>query len=106
MKHPIREALTFDDVLLIPGDCSITPSEADVSTQITPKIRLRIPLLSSAMDTVTEAAMAIAMAQEGGVGVIHRNLTIDKQAELVARLKPSKRHGRQSCHDSPASNPL
>ncbi len=83
----IREALTFDDVLLVPAASSVLPSEADVSTFVTRSIRLNIPLLSSAMDTVTESAMAIAMAQAGGMGVIHRNLTVEKQAEEVSRVK-------------------
>ncbi|RMD46875.1 MAG: IMP dehydrogenase, partial [Alphaproteobacteria bacterium] len=68
----IREALTFDDVLLVPAASSVLPAEADVTTRVTRNIRLNIPLLSAAMDTVTEAAMAIAMAQAGGIGVIHR----------------------------------
>ncbi|MDF2142323.1 IMP dehydrogenase [Paenirhodobacter sp. CAU 1674] len=83
----IREALTFDDVLLVPAASSVLPSEADVSTFVTKSIRLNIPLLSSAMDTVTEARMAIAMAQAGGMGVIHRNLTVDQQASDVRRVK-------------------
>ncbi|MDF1621582.1 IMP dehydrogenase [Pseudothioclava nitratireducens] len=83
----IREALTFDDVLLVPAASSVLPSEADVSTHVTKSIRLNIPLLSSAMDTVTEARMAIAMAQAGGMGVIHRNLTVDQQAAEVSRVK-------------------
>ncbi|MEO1951342.1 MULTISPECIES: IMP dehydrogenase [Thioclava] len=83
----IREALTFDDVLLLPAASSVLPATADVSTQVTKKIRLNIPLLSSAMDTVTEARMAIAMAQAGGVGVIHKNLTVEQQADEVRRVK-------------------
>ena len=83
----IREALTFDDVLLVPAASSVLPAEADVSTWVTQSIRLNIPLLSSAMDTVTESAMAIAMAQAGGMGVIHRNLSIEQQAEEVSRVK-------------------
>lgn len=83
----IREALTFDDVLLVPAASSVLPSEADVSTYVTRSIRLNIPLLSSAMDTVTEGAMAIAMAQAGGMGVIHRNLSLDQQAAEVRRVK-------------------
>ncbi|MDD8021578.1 MAG: IMP dehydrogenase [Paracoccaceae bacterium] len=83
----IREALTFDDVLLVPAASSVLPSEADVSTFVTKSIRLNIPLLSSAMDTVTEARMAIALAQAGGMGVIHRNLTVDQQASDVRRVK-------------------
>ncbi len=83
----IREALTFDDVLLVPGASSVLPSEADTRTRVTKSIALNIPLLSSAMDTVTEARMAIAMAQAGGMGVIHRNLTVDEQAREVRRVK-------------------
>ncbi|TCO72423.1 IMP dehydrogenase [Rhodovulum euryhalinum] len=83
----IREALTFDDVLLIPGASSVLPSQADTATFVTRAIRLNIPLLSSAMDTVTEHRMAIAMAQAGGIGVIHRNLTVEEQAREVRRVK-------------------
>ncbi len=83
----IREALTFDDVLLVPAASSVLPSDADTATRITRTVRLNIPLLSSAMDTVTEARMAIAMAQAGGIGVIHRNLEPDAQADEVRRVK-------------------
>jgi len=83
----IREALTFDDVLLVPAASSVLPSDADTSTFVTPTIRMNIPLLSSAMDTVTEARMAIAMAQAGGIGVVHRNLGIEEQAREVRRVK-------------------
>lgn len=83
----ILEALTFDDVLLVPAQSSVLPSTADTRTQVTKSIRLNIPLLSSAMDTVTEARMAIAMAQSGGMGVIHRNLDLDEQARQVRRVK-------------------
>ncbi|MFT6104449.1 MAG: IMP dehydrogenase [Paracoccaceae bacterium] len=83
----IREALTFDDVLLIPAQSSVLPSTADTSTFVTKSIRLNIPLLSSAMDTVTEARMAIAMAQAGGMGVIHRNLDVEQQSREVRRVK-------------------
>ncbi|KEP70016.1 inosine-5-monophosphate dehydrogenase [Thioclava dalianensis] len=83
----IREALTFDDVLLVPAASSVLPSTADVATQVTRSIHLNIPLLSSAMDTVTESRMAIAMAQAGGMGVIHRNLTLEQQAAEVSRVK-------------------
>jgi len=83
----IREALTFDDVLLVPGASSVLPSTADTRTWVTRTIALNIPLLSSAMDTVTESRMAIAMAQAGGMGVIHRNLGIAEQAREVRRVK-------------------
>jgi IMP dehydrogenase len=83
----IREALTFDDVLLVPAASDVLPSTADTSTFVTKSISLNIPLLSSAMDTVTEGRMAIAMAQAGGMGVIHRNLTIEEQARDVRRVK-------------------
>ena len=82
-----REALTFDDVLLEPGASTILPSQADTSTQVTKTIQLGIPLLSAAMDTVTESEMAIAMAQAGGIGVLHRNLTPDEQAAEVVKVK-------------------
>ncbi|RZJ43211.1 MAG: IMP dehydrogenase [Brevundimonas sp.] len=83
----IREGLTFDDVLLEPGPSEIMPADADVSTQLTRDIRLNIPLLSSAMDTVTESRLAIAMAQAGGLGVLHRNMTIEEQADQVRAVK-------------------
>ncbi|MCE8546416.1 IMP dehydrogenase [Ruegeria pomeroyi] len=83
----IREALTFDDVLLVPAASSVLPSAADTRTRVTREIKLNIPLLSSAMDTVTEARMAIAMAQAGGMGVIHKNLSVDEQAREVRRVK-------------------
>jgi IMP dehydrogenase len=83
----IREALTFDDVLLVPGASNVLPSTADTTTRVTRLISLNIPLLSSAMDTVTEGRMAISMAQAGGIGVIHRNLSIEEQAREVRRVK-------------------
>lgn len=83
----IREALTFDDVLLVPGPSTVLPSTADTRTRLTKSIKLNIPLLSSAMDTVTEARMAIAMAQVGGMGVIHRNLGVEEQALQVRQVK-------------------
>ncbi|MEM6971944.1 MAG: IMP dehydrogenase [Pseudomonadota bacterium] len=83
----IREALTFDDVLLVPGASEVIPADADLRTRITREIDLNIPLVSSAMDTVTEGAMAIAMAQAGGLGVIHRNLDLEAQAAAVRQVK-------------------
>ena len=83
----IREGLTFDDVLLEPGPSEIMPADADVSTQLTRDIRLNIPLTSSAMDTVTESRLAIAMAQAGGLGVLHRNMTVEEQADMVREVK-------------------
>jgi IMP dehydrogenase len=83
-------ALTFDDVLLLPGESDMMPSEVDTSTRLTREIMVRIPLLSSAMDTVTEARMAIAMARQGGVGVLHRNLSIEDQTQQVDMVKRSE----------------
>ena len=87
LQDKIREGLTFDDVLLVPGASSVQPTDVDTSTKLTREITLNIPILSAAMDTVTEAEMAIAMAQNGGLGIIHRNMTIDQQAEQVRRVK-------------------
>ena len=84
---PIDEALAFDDVLVVPAYSQVLPSFTDTSTRLTRTIRLNIPLLSSAMDTVTEAQMAIAMAQQGGIGVIHKNLTVAEQATAVRSVK-------------------
>ncbi|QHI95451.1 IMP dehydrogenase [Aristophania vespae] len=83
----IRDALAFDDVLVEPAASSVLPAQVSLATNLTRKIKLNIPLLSSAMDTVTEEAMAIAMAQQGGLGVIHKNLSIEEQAEQVRRVK-------------------
>ena len=83
----IREGLTFDDVLLEPGPSEIMPADADVSTQLTRDIRLNIPLTSSAMDTVTESRLAMAMAQAGGLGILHRNMTVEEQADMVREVK-------------------
>src|SRR5437870_32245 len=83
----LREALTFDDVLLRPGLSEVLPSDADIRTSITREVSLNIPIIASAMDTVTESKMAIAMAQAGGLGVIHRNLEPDEQAGQVRQVK-------------------
>src|SRR5262245_2750849 len=82
--------LTFDDVLLVPRESDVIPSEANTTTRLTRAISLRIPLVSAAMDMVTEARMAIAMARQGGLGVIHRNLPIDEQAQQVDLVKRSE----------------
>ena len=86
----VKEGLTFDDVLLIPGESNVQPKEVDVSTWLTKKIRLNTPLITAAMDTVTEARMAIAISREGGVGIIHKNMTIEQQADQVDRVKRSE----------------
>jgi IMP dehydrogenase len=90
LEETLREALTFDDVLLVPGFSEVMPRDVDVSTRLTPLIPLRMPLVSSAMDTVTEAATAIRMAREGGIGFIHKNLTIEEQAREVSRVKKAQ----------------
>ena len=90
LEAALREALTFDDVLLVPGYSEVIPRDVDVSTRLTPAIPLRMPLVSSAMDTVTEAATAIRMAREGGIGFIHKNLTIEEQAREVQRVKKAQ----------------
>ena len=90
IKENIPEGLTFDDVLLVPQRSDVLPTETDTSTQFTRRIRLQIPLCSAAMDTVTEAALAIAIAQQGGIGVVHKNLSIERQAEEVDKVKRSE----------------
>lgn len=92
MGKIVKEGLTFDDVLLIPGASDVLPATVDVTTKLTDDICLNIPLMSSAMDTVTESKLAIAMAREGGMGIIHKNMTIDEQAGQVDKVKRSE-HG-------------
>jgi IMP dehydrogenase len=87
LDDKIKEGLTFDDVLILPAKSDVIPNQADVSTWLTRTIPLRIPVVSSAMDTVTESRMAIALAQKGGIGIIHKNMAIEKQAEEVDRVK-------------------
>jgi len=89
-EHSIQEGLTFDDVLLIPSLSDMMPKDADVSTYLTKTIRLNIPILSAAMDTVTEAKTAICLAQEGGIGIIHRNMGIEEQSQEVEKVKKSE----------------
>ena len=90
ITEKIPEGLTFDDVLLVPARSDVPPTETDTSTQFTRGIRLQIPLCSAAMDTVTEASLAIAIAQQGGIGVVHKNLSIERQAEEVDKVKRSE----------------
>jgi IMP dehydrogenase len=90
MEGPIAEGLTFDDVLLVPGKSSVLPTEVNTQTQLTRKISLNIPLVSAAMDTVTESRLAIAMARQGGLGFVHRSMNVDRQAEEVDRVKRSE----------------
>jgi IMP dehydrogenase len=90
MEGPILEGLTFDDVLLVPGKSSVLPTEVNTQTQLTRKVSLNIPLVSAAMDTVTESRLAIAMARQGGLGFVHRSMTVDRQAEEVDRVKRSE----------------
>ncbi|WP_407638207.1 IMP dehydrogenase [Caldanaerobius polysaccharolyticus] len=92
MAEVIKEALTFDDVLLVPAKSEVLPKDVDVSTRLTNRIKLNIPLMSASMDTVTEARLAIAIAREGGIGIIHKNMSIEKQASEVDKVKRSE-HG-------------
>ncbi|HQO56099.1 MAG TPA: IMP dehydrogenase [Clostridia bacterium] len=92
LQQPLREGLTFDDVLLVPRRSAVLPRDVDLSVRLTDKIRLNIPLLSAAMDTVTDARMGIAMAREGGLGVIHKNMSMQAQAGQVDKVKRSE-HG-------------
>src|SRR3954466_14248359 len=92
MEHPkiVHDGITFDDVLLIPSRSDFVPSDADTHTRLTRTIELNIPLISAPMDTVTEAALAIALAQEGGIGIVHKNLSIENQAREVEKVKRSE----------------
>ena len=86
----LKEGLTYDDVLLIPAESHVLPSEVDFSTNLTKTIRLNTPIMTAAMDTVTESDMAIAIAREGGIGIIHKNMSIERQADQVDRVKRSE----------------
>ena len=90
IHFPVPEALTFDDVLLLPARSDVIPATAVTQTQLTRSISLNIPIVSAAMDTVTESHMAIALAQQGGLGIIHRNLSIEQQADEVDKVKRSE----------------
>src|SRR6266513_1940701 len=90
MDSVISEGLTFDDVLLLPGRSSVLPTEVDTTTNFARKLRVNIPLASAAMDTVTESRLAIAIARQGGIGLVHRNMPIDRQGEEVDRVKRSE----------------
>jgi len=102
----VASGLTFDDVLLVPAESEVTPAEVDVSTYLTRDIKLNVPLVSSPMDTVTEARLAIAIAQEGGIGIIHRNLSIERQAEEVDKVKRSESGMILDPITLPANTPL
>src|SRR3954471_19870970 len=90
IHFPVPEALTFDDVLLLPGFSDVVPAQANTATQLSRTISLNIPIVSAAMDTVTESRLAIALAQQGGMGIVHRNLTIEEQAGEVDKVKRSE----------------
>ena len=90
MGKIIKEAITFDDVLLVPAYSEVIPNEVNLETKLTNKIKLNIPFMSASMDTVTEHQMAIAMARQGGIGIIHKNMSIEAQAEEVDKVKRSE----------------
>jgi IMP dehydrogenase len=92
MGRIVKEAITFDDVLLIPRYSTVIANQTDLSTYLTKKIKLNIPILSAGMDTVTESKLAIAIARQGGIGIIHKNMSIEQQAEHVDMVKRSE-HG-------------
>src|SRR5947209_20338354 len=91
IHFPVPEALTFDDVILLPAHSDVVPALANTQTQLSRNISLNIPIISAAMDTVTESRLAIALAQQGGIGIVHRNLSIEQQAGEVDKVKRSAR---------------
>ena len=103
LPENIEMALTFDDLLLLPSASKVLPSEVSLKTRLTREISLNTPLISAAMDTVTESAAAITMAREGGLGVVHKNMTIDQQVLEVERVKIGIRHDHRSDHRYPGS---
>jgi IMP dehydrogenase len=90
IHFPVPEALTFDDVLLLPGFSDVIPAQANTATRLSRNITLNIPVISAAMDTVTESRLAIALAQQGGIGIVHRNLSIEEQASEIDKVKRSE----------------
>ncbi len=105
MLRIANDALTFDDVLLLPALSHVLPSEVDLKTRLTRTINLNIPLMSAAMDTVTEWRLAVAMAQEGGIGIVHKNMTIEAAGARSARGEEiRKRHHSRSDHDHAGSH--
>ena len=99
IHFPVPEALTFDDVLLLPAGSDVVPADVNTQTKLTRNITLNVPIMTAAMDTVTESRMAIAIAQQGGMGVIHRNMTVDQQAERSRQGEAlGKRHDCRSHH--------
>ena len=102
VDEPIREGLTFDDVLIVPARSAVVPAETNVSARLSRRITLQIPLVAAAMDTVTTSKMAIAMAQQGGIGIVHRNMPVEAQAEEVDKVK---RHESGMIHDPISMRP-
>ena len=100
ISSPVPEALTFDDVLLVPAYSDVVPTQVSTQTRLTRRITLATPLMSAAMDTVTESRMAIAMAQQGGLGVVHRNLSIEAQAGDLRRPRHARRQARRHSDQS------
>ena len=90
LNGPLKEALTFDDVMLLPAHSKILPKEVDISTTLSNGLKLNLPIISAAMDTVTESKMAIALAQQGGLGIVHRNMSIHNQTAEIEKVKRSE----------------